>query len=162
MPLGWIIQASEGGMREQRGSATVWIMGVLVVVATVVLAFVYVSAGRQEAKHGEQAVGEISAANSVEGQALLSSAIPAVQSYFAENGSLTGFGPQAASGFEPSIRYGTGAAVAGQVSIRGVTPTSAVLVTMTGAGPLCAAFNGGMVTFGSVDAQSAAQCTGGW
>jgi hypothetical protein len=149
-------------MRGQRGSATVWIVGLLVVVAAVVGAFVYATLGHQEAKQGEQAVGEISAANSVQGQALLTSAVPAVQSYFAETGSLTGFGPQAASSFEPSIQYGTGAAVAGQVSIRGVTPTSVVLVTTTSAGPLCAGFNGGVVTYGNVDAQSAVQCAGGW
>ncbi|HEX7463424.1 MAG TPA: hypothetical protein VF382_00780 [Actinomycetota bacterium] len=149
-------------MRDERGSATIWIVGVLVVAVAAVVAFVFASGGRQEAEQAQQAVGEISAASSVEGQALLTSAIPAVQSYFAENGSLTGFGPEAASSFEPSIRYGIGAAVAGQISIRGVTPTSVVLVTTTGAGPLCAAFNGGMVTYGNVDALSAAQCTGGW
>jgi hypothetical protein len=154
--------AWRGSMRSQRGSATIWIVGVLVIALAAVLAFVYVSAGREEAEQGQRAVGEISAASSVEAQALLTAAVPAVQSYFLENGSLTGFGPEGASSFEPSIRYGVGTAVAGQVSIRGVTPTSVVLVTTTGTSPLCAAFDSGMVTYGSVDAQSAAQCTGGW
>ncbi|MEW6060020.1 MAG: hypothetical protein AB1551_07785 [Actinomycetota bacterium] len=149
-------------MRGQRGSATVWIVGLLVLVGVIVLAVVYVTGSRQETERGQQAVEQISQAGSVEGQALLSSALTAVQAYFVENASLTGFGPQAASSFEPSIRWGTGAAVSGQVSIRGVMPTSAVLVTMTGAGPLCAGFNGGAVVYGRVDAQSAAQCTGGW
>jgi hypothetical protein len=149
-------------MRSQRGSATVWVVGALVVIATVVVAAVYVTAGRQEAKHGQQAVGEISKASDVEGQALLASALPSAQTYFAENGSLSGFGPAAATSFEPSLRYGTGAATSGQISIRGVTPTSVVLVTVTQRGPLCAAFNNGVVSYGRVDAQSAAQCAGGW
>jgi hypothetical protein len=104
----------------------------------------------------------VGASNDVRAQADLANAVVVAQTYFAENGSLGGFTPQVASGLEPSITFTAGAASSGAVSIRGVTATSVVLVTTTARGPLCAAVDSGAVSRGRVDAQSPAQCAGGW
>jgi hypothetical protein len=82
--------------------------------------------------------------------------------YLAENATLTGFGPEQASLFDPTIRYTSGSPTANAVSIRGVTPTSVVLVTSTGSAYLCAALTGGVVSLGRVNAATAGACSGGW
>ena len=105
----------------------------------------------------------IGAAEDVQAQSTLTEAVRGAQSYFAENGSFEGFGPDAAKAFDPSIVYTAGAAAPGMVSMV-VTPTSVVLVTEVdrGGGYLCAAANGDVVTFGRSNASTADQCSGGW
>jgi hypothetical protein len=151
----------------ERGSSSLWIAVGILVVAGLACAVPLVMTTRQEAGVANQAVrtdpsSAVSQANDVQAQVLLQTAIRSAAVFYAENGTLTGFGPQAASQYDPSIRYTTGAASGGVVSIRGLTPTSVVMVTATGSGFLCVAQNGDVTSFGRTDARSAAQCAGGW
>jgi hypothetical protein len=112
---------------------------------------------------GEAPADPIGKANDVEAQAMLSTAIRSTQAYFAENGSYQGFDASVAGQYDTSTTYTTGPATVGVVSVRGVTPTTVVMVTATkGGGVLCAAAGASGVTYGREDAQSAAQCSGGW
>jgi hypothetical protein len=104
----------------------------------------------------------IGRANDAGGQATLNNAIRVAQVYYAENGSFTGFGPQVAAQFDPTVKFTMGPAGPGIVSLRGLTPTSVVLVTATENGYLCAAAQGEIVAFGRSDAQIPSQCSGGW
>ncbi len=122
----------------------------------------FVLAGRQETERAGLAVSQIGKVNDLGAQATMQTAIRTASIYLAENGSYEGFGPQAASQYDPSVRFSSGPAAPGAVSVRGVTPISVVMVTSTGSGFVCAAVTGDIVTYGRVDAQSAAACTGGW
>jgi hypothetical protein len=94
----------------------------------------------------------------------LRNAIVAARVYFADNNSYVGFSPGAAAGYEPGLRYNVApAAVRGQVSIRGASTSSVALVERSSSGAVfCAADQGGTVTYGAVDAPTAAACLGGW
>jgi len=99
----------------------------------------------------------------VRAQAELNEAIRVSQTFFAEHGSYAGFGPEVAGGFAPALRFTTASPTPGVVSIRGVSPTTVVLVTATEDGAyLCAAAQGDVVSFGRSDARSPAACSGGW
>jgi hypothetical protein len=111
---------------------------------------------------GQAPVDPIGKANDVQAQANLQGAMSAAQVYFAENGSYDGFSAQVAGQYDPGIPYTGGPATPGAVSVRGVTPTTVVMVTATKGGFLCAAATGNAVSYGRADAQSAAQCSGGW
>jgi hypothetical protein len=104
----------------------------------------------------------IGRANDVQGQASLNNAIRVAQVFYAENGSFTGFGPQVAAQYDPTVTFTIGPAGPGIVSLRGLTPTTVVFVTTTESGYLCAAAQGEIVAFGRSDAQSPSQCSGGW
>jgi hypothetical protein len=104
----------------------------------------------------------IGAAEDVSAQSTLAEAIRGAQSYYAENGTFEGYGPDVAADFEPSIVYTAGAPATGMVSMT-VTPTSVVLVTLVERGGyLCAAADGDLVTFGRSSATTPDQCSGGW
>lgn len=104
----------------------------------------------------------IGAAEDVSAQSTLTEAIRGAQSYYAENGTFEGYGPDVAADFEPSIVYTAGAPATGMVSMT-VTPTSVVLVTLVERGGyLCAAADGDLVTFGRSSATTPDQCSGGW
>jgi hypothetical protein len=111
---------------------------------------------------GQAPVDPIGKASDVQAQADLQGAISAAQVYYAENGSYAGFGVQAAGQYDPAITYTSGAASPGVVSVRGVTPTTVVLVTATKHAYLCAGAQADVVSYGRADAQSPAQCSGGW
>jgi hypothetical protein len=104
----------------------------------------------------------IGRANDAQGQASLNNAIRVAQVFYAENGSFTGFGPQVAAQYDPTVTFTIGPAGPGIVSLRGLTPTTVVFVTATKNGYLCAAAQGEIVAFGRSDAQSPSQCSGGW
>ena len=132
----------------------------IVAIIAVLGAAPFVWMAKAHTDSAQQAVGAIDTANDAAAKVLLTNAIRSAQVYFAENGSLAGFGPAAASSFDPSVVYTTGPAVKDQVSIRGVTDTSAVFVSLGGSGPLCVAMNGDVVTYGSADASAASRCAG--
>lgn len=104
----------------------------------------------------------IGRANDAQAQASLNNAIRVAQVYYAENGSFAGFGPQVAAQYDPNVTFTIGPAAPGVVSLRGLSPETVVFVTGTERGYLCAAAQGEIVAFGRGDAQSPAQCTGGW
>jgi hypothetical protein len=104
----------------------------------------------------------IGRANDAQAQASLNNAIRVAQVFYAENGSFAGFGPQVAAQYEPNVTFTIGPAAPGVVSLRGLSPTTVVFVTGSEGGYLCAAADGEIVAFGRSDAQSPAQCTGGW
>jgi hypothetical protein len=106
--------------------------------------------------------GPIGRANDAQAQASLNSAIRVAQVFYVENGTFTGFGPEVAAQYDPTVRFTIGPAAPGVVSLRGLSPTTVVFVTGTENGYLCAAAQGEMVTFGRSDAQGPSQCTGGW
>ena len=106
--------------------------------------------------------GPIGTANDAQAQAALNGAIRVAQVFYVENGTFTGFGPQVATQYDPTLTLTTGPAAPGVVSLRGLSPTTVVFVTETESGYLCAAAQGGIVAFGRKDAQSPSQCTGGW
>jgi hypothetical protein len=166
---------------SERGDLSLWLIAVMAIVVGLVWAVPMVFLGHEEASRTADLVGAtgshpasgprqtgaapvdpIGKTNDVGAQADLNNAVQVAQMYFAENGSYTGFTPQAAAGIEPTITFTAGPAASGTVSIRGVTATSVVLVTATARGPLCAAAESSAVSFGRTDAQSPAQCTGGW
>jgi hypothetical protein len=105
----------------------------------------------------------IGRANDAAAQAALNNAIRAAQLYYAETGSYEGFGTQTAAHYDPTLRLTSGPASDGVVSVRGVTPTTVVLVSVTDSGDyVCAAAASQVVTFGRSNASSPAQCAGGW
>jgi len=148
--------------RSERGATSLWIVLGVAMVGGMIVTIPFVLAGREEAERGSLAVSQIGKVNDLGAQATMQTAIRTASIYFAEHGSYEGFGPQAASQYDPSVRFTTGPAAPGVVSVRGVTPISVVMVTSTGSGFVCAAATSDLVTYGRVDAQSAAACTGGW
>jgi hypothetical protein len=148
--------------RSDHGATSFWLVMIVALVAGILVVIPFAVAAHQEVSHGQEAVAQIDRAKDVSAQATLQTAVQTASAYFAENGTFQGFGPQPASLFDPSIKYTTGAAAPDVVSIRGVTPTSVVMVTSTGSAFLCAAVNAGVVSFGRVDAATAVACTGGW
>lgn len=147
---------------SERGATSLWIVLGVAMVGGMIVTIPFVLAGRQEAERAGLAVSQIGKVNDLGAQATMQTAIRTASIYFAERGSYEGFGPEFASQYDPSVRFTAGPAVPGMVSVRGVTPFSVVMVTSTGSGFVCAAATGDIVTYGRVDAQSAAACTGGW
>ncbi len=98
-------------------------------------------------------------------QVNLRNALVAAKTYYTDGASYVGFTPSVADGIEPSLTYNTSsAAVAGEVSIRDVTATTMLLVTAGQDGSVwCVADDqdGGTTTYGTVDAQTTAECVGG-
>lgn len=148
-----------GRCGSERGEVQVGIW-VIVAVIAVLGALPFVLMMRSDVDSAEQAVGAIDTANDAQAKVILTNAVRGAQVYFAENGTLTGYGVDAARLFDPTVVYSAGPARQGQVSIRGVGSTTAVLVSLGGSGPLCVAVNGDIVTYGFVDASSAAECSG--
>jgi hypothetical protein len=148
--------------RNDLGATSFWLLLIVALVAGALVVVPFALAGHQEASHDQDAIAQIDRARDVSAQATLQTAVGGASAYFAENATFAGFDPQAAVLFDPSVGYTTGAAAPDLVSIRGVTPTSVVLVTSTGSGYLCAAVSGGVVSYGRADAATAAACTGGW
>jgi len=151
-------------VRERGDTRAMMLVVGLVLVAGVAIAFPLVKAGRQEAQQASTGMSGIGQANDVSAQSLLQSAIASAQTFYAEHETFQGFGPGAAKAFEPSVVYNTSAAATqGQVSIRGVTPTSVVLATRSASGAAyCIGSNENVLTYGRVDAPTAAGCVGGW
>ena len=148
--------------RSERGITSLWIVLGVAMVGGLIVTIPFVLAGREEAERGSLAVSQIGKVNDLGAQATMQTAIRTASIYFAEHGSYEGFGPEFASQYDPSVRFTAGPALPGVVSVRGVTSISVVMVTSTGSGFVCAAATGDIVTYGRVDAQSAAACTGGW
>lgn len=112
---------------------------------------------------GQAPVDPIGKANDIQAQATLNNAIVSKQVFYAENGTYQGFDAAVAGQYDPSTTYTSGPAAVGVVSVRGVGPMTVVMVTATQDGTvLCAAAQADVVTFGRADAQSPAQCSGGW
>jgi hypothetical protein len=136
-----------------------WIIAV--VVAGALVAVPYVFLGRTEVKQAQQGIGAAAQATDASAETLLMNAAQGAKVYFAEQGSMTGYGPAQSTAFDPSIPVDASpVATSGHVSIRGADATSAVFVTKGGSGPLCIGLTGGVLSFGRVDASNAAQCTG--
>jgi hypothetical protein len=165
----------------ERGEIGLRVVLVMAVVAALAWTIPMVFFGRQETEQaailtgaadqpdagaagasGEAPADPIGKANDVQAQANLQGAMGAAQVYYAENGSYEGFSAQVAGQYDPAIAYTSGAASPGVVSIRGVTPTTVVMVTATSKGFLCAGGTADVVSYGRADAQSPAQCSGGW
>jgi hypothetical protein len=145
----------------ERGELSLVGWGVVLVVVGVLVAIPYTLLGRHEADTAEQGIQAIGKANDVSAEASLTNAMQGAKVWLAEQGSLVGYGVTQATDFDPQTKYDASAtAEAGVVSIRGASPSSVVLVTKGGTGALCAALTDGAVTYGRVDAGSAAQCTG--
>lgn len=108
-------------------------------------------------------VDPIGRAGDVQAQATLNNAVRIAQVFYAENGTYSGFGPEVAAQYDPTVTFSIGSAAPGVVSVRGLTPSTVVFVTATeGGGHLCAAANAQVVSFGRSDAQVPSQCSGGW
>ena len=148
--------------REDLGATSSWFLVIVALVAGALVVVPFARSGREEANHDRQAIAQWEKARDLRAQARLQTAVRGASAYLAENSTLTGFDPEQASQFDPSIRYTSDAPTASAVSIRSVTPTSVVLVTSTGSAYLCAAVAGGLVSFGRVNAATAGACTGGW
>lgn len=95
----------------------------------------------------------------------LRNALVAAKTFYTEDDTYIGFNVKRAAKIEPSLTFNSSdVAVAGEVGIREVTPSSVLLVTADARGrPWCvgdSALTG--TSFGDVDARTAAECTGGW
>jgi hypothetical protein len=138
------------------------ILGV-VVLAGILAAVPLVLLGRGSAERTEAGLQVVEQAKDVQAESAVTNAIRASQVYFAERGTFVGFTASVAMGQDPSIAYNDAGSVPGQVSIRGVTPTTVVLVYPSASGAtLCAAASGTTLTYGRQDASIAAGCTGDW
>lgn len=136
-----------------------WIVALVVLGALVAVPYVYL--GRSDVTQVQQGVVAAAQAEDVQAETLLTTAAQGAQVFFVEQGSMAGYGPTQASAFDPQTPFDTSpTATPGHVSIRGADATSVVLVTRGGSGPLCVGLTAGVVSFGRVDAASAAQCTG--
>ncbi|MGQ0668803.1 MAG: hypothetical protein ACT4PO_03865 [Actinomycetota bacterium] len=137
--------------------AALMVAGLIAVVPLVML-------GRGTAERTQTGIDALGQANDAAAQAGLMTAIRAGQVYFAENGTFQGFDPAVAVSFDPSTVYNTSpVAVVGQISIRGVSPTTIVFATKSASGgTLCVGANFDLVTYGRTDVSSAAACTGDW
>lgn len=105
----------------------------------------------------------VSAAD-VQAEALLQGALSAAAAYYVSGATYVGFGDDA-SLLEPSITWNQDpVAVVGQVSIRGESAQSVVLVTRSTSGAtFCIRLSGvGGTSKGRQDAAGAAACSGGW
>jgi hypothetical protein len=147
--------------RSERGelSLTGW-AGVFVVVA--ILVWVpYMMLTRHRPPPVDQNIAAIDRAEDTSAEVTLTDAVEVAQTWYASNGTLQGFTPAVATAQEPDTHWDASpTAESGAISIHGADATSVVLVTK-GAGPLCIAVNAtGTVTYGHVDASSAAECTG--
>ncbi len=112
---------------------------------------------------GGGTTGPITAANDLAAQATLNDAIRVAQVYYAEHGSFDGFGPDVARTYDPNVEFTAGGPGLSLVSLRGLSPTTVVLVMLVdGGGHLCAAANGDVITLGRADALTPLQCQGGW
>ena len=155
------MQRGVPSLRDERGALGVvgWIVAILV--AGAVIAVPYVWMGRQDVKDAEQGLQAVDKAKDAQAETLLMTAAEGAKEYVAEHGSMAGYGPAQSQAFDPSIPVnGSPVAVQGSVSIRGADATSVVLVTQSGAGALCLGVSDAALTYGRVDAASAAQCTG--
>jgi hypothetical protein len=148
--------------REDLGATSSWFLMVVALVAGALVVVPFALAGHEEANHDRAAIAQWEKARDLRAQARLQTAVRGASAYLAENATFAGFDPEQASRFDPSVRYTSGAPTASSVSIRGVTPTSVVLVTSTGSAYLCAAVTGGVTGFGRANATTAGACTGGW
>jgi hypothetical protein len=112
---------------------------------------------------GDPVTDPIREANDLRAQSMLNQAIRVAQVYYAENGTLEGFGPDTAASYDPSVVYTQGAPASNMVSMA-VATTTVVLVTLVepNGGYLCAAAMGDIVTFGRTNATMPAECQGGW
>jgi hypothetical protein len=139
-----------------------WAVVLFVVGSLVAIPYVFMT--RKEVETAQTGIDAIGQANDVSAQLSLKNALVGAQTWYAEQGSLMGYGAAQATAFDPQTPYDeAGIATSGRVSVRGVGPDTIVFVTKGGAGPLCAALNAGSATYGTVDAASAAQCSGtGW
>jgi len=164
----------------ERGEAGMRLIVSMTLVAALAWVIPMVFFGRQQARRasdlagaseeaqeavasGQAPVDPIGRAVDVQAQAQLNESIRVAQVFFAESGTYDGFGPSVAAEYAPNVTFTTAAAAPGIVSIRGVTSTTVVLVTaVEDAAYLCAAADMDLVSFGRSNAQTPAQCTGGW
>jgi hypothetical protein len=146
---------------DERGALGMVAWIVAIAMAGAVIAMPYVWMGRQEVKDAQTGIQAVGQAKDAQGETLLMSAAEGAKEYVAEHGSMAGYGPAQSQAFDPSIAVNASpVATQGAVSIRGADATSVVLVTHGGAGPLCLGVTDGALSYGRVDAASAAQCTG--
>ena len=148
-------------IHDERGQLGMvgWIVALAVVGALVAIPYVFI--GRSEVQQAQQGIGAAAKATDAQAEVLLMDAAQGAKIYFTEQGSMAGYGAAQATTFDPSTPVDSSpTATSGTVSIRGADATSVVLVTKGGAGPLCIGLTGGALSFGRVDAASAAQCTG--
>jgi hypothetical protein len=162
--------------KGERGETLYVVIAVMAILAGLAWVVPMVFLGKTEVNHAADLTGAshhrhrteaptdpIGKANDASTEISLQTAIQAAAAYFTGSGTYVGFDAAQASAYDPSIHITVGAAQPGVISERGITATTIVLVTDDGSGGvLCAAANGAQVTFGRADAQSAAECTGGW
>ncbi len=95
----------------------------------------------------------------------LRNALTAAKTHYTDRASYVGFTPAVAESIEPSLTYNTSStAISDEVSIRDVSASTVLLVTAAHDGSLwCIADDqaSGTTTYGTVDAQTTAECVGG-
>lgn len=147
--------------RGQRGGANIVVVVVVLALVGAAVAATFVLMGRQETGAAQTALDLVPKADDASAEVMLNSALTGAQTWWAENGTMVGYGPAAAAEFEPDVRFDAApVAQTQQVSIRGADATSVVLVTRGGTGALCLGLTDGVVSYGRADAASAAQCVG--
>lgn len=99
-----------------------------------------------------------------EAQAALRNALAAARTLYTDGATYKDFTPKQAAAIEPSILFNDDLeAVAGEVSIRDVSPSGLLLVTQDGQGAVfCMADDvaAGTTTYGLIDAKKAEECNG--
>jgi hypothetical protein len=148
-------------LSSERGelSLTGW-AGVFVVVAICVW-IPYSLLTRHRPPPVDQNILAIDKAKDTSAEVTLTDAAEVAQTWYEGTGTLQGFTVAVATIQEPNTHWSSSPTPqSGVISIRGATPTSVVLVTK-GGGTLCLAVNAtGQVTYGHVNAMTAAECAG--
>jgi hypothetical protein len=116
---------------------------------------------------GSPATVTPSAGADLDAQKLLRAARNTALTYYMNHArTYVGYDATYANDLEPTIVFTTGATVAGQVSIREVTPDTILLTTIGASGnPLCIGESEGRAgdtAMGLVDASTFSACVGGW
>ncbi len=100
-------------VRGERGELSLVGWGVVLVVVGVLVAIPYTLLGRHEADTAEQGIQAIGQANDVSAEATLTNALQGAKVWFAEQGSLAGYGVTQATDFDPQTKYDTSATAPG-------------------------------------------------
>ncbi len=116
------------------------------------------------ASAAQQQINQGFAAEDVQAQSDLQSAAVAAKTFYAGSQTYASFDSAAARATEPSLAWTDGGPAAkGAISIRGASAAGVVLVTRSAAGHVfCMAVLATGQSEGRQDAQTTADCSGGW
>jgi len=143
-------------MRDDKGFTLIELMVVVLIIAILIAIAIPTFLGLRTRSQNRAA------------QSNLRNALTAAKSFYTDSETYTpaagNFNAADGAATEPSLTWNDAAAsVAGEVSVRGVTATTVVLVTESASGSnFCLYDSNGTTGYGDDDAANVAACAGGW